>query len=215
MTKDPLQEAIEKLKFTVREKTQFLNEQGKQIEKLEQDIKAYALEVGEQLRKRSELEKQLADSQKLVEKLKDAIKGLSELPIDHLDNRADGTPVYGIGDKVITVGDIRKAKAVLAVAAKKPQERSCKSCCHWSEPADLGICRKCVNFSCWRPKKGESHLASAKSQTIDAGSFGNPNEVFDRCLKGTNLSVKITETGSTGTLTIGEKPQERKLKKGE
>jgi|GEM_PF-4757063 len=45
-----------------------------------------------------------------------ALKPFAELDIEHAHDKRDDEPMYGVGDTLITFGDIRRARAAIAKA---------------------------------------------------------------------------------------------------
>lgn len=55
--------------------------------------------------------------------MREPLAALAALPISHLEKWKDDTPVFAINDVRLTVGDIRKAKAALALADQETVSR--------------------------------------------------------------------------------------------
>lgn len=61
----------------------------------------------------AELQDQLKAEQSKVKVLTDVLEPFSRLLQEHHDRLPDSQPVYGIGDALITIGDLRKALATV------------------------------------------------------------------------------------------------------
>ena len=54
--------------------------------------------------------------------MREALRPFAQLDIDHLSNALGTTPLYGINNSIITIGQVRQAKAALALAGNQHKE---------------------------------------------------------------------------------------------